>query len=190
MSKKRRKDSQKFDKGLVLAAEPYMEDAHFRRAVILLCDYHKEGAFGFILNKPIEMNITALINDFPDFDSEVYYGGPVQTDTIHYLHTKGDLLPNSVEVLPNVYWGGDFDALRMAVDTGIIDSKEIRFYVGYTGWNPGQLKHECKQKAWIVQNGTSDYVFNRSTTDLWTKVLDDKGGHYRVLAQMSKPNYN
>ena len=77
--------------GKILLAEPFMMDANFRRAVILLCDHHEEGSLGFILNKPLKMSVDELIADFPEFDAEVYFGGPVATDTIHYIHDKGSL---------------------------------------------------------------------------------------------------
>jgi putative transcriptional regulator len=65
--------------GQLLVAEPFMLDPYFRRAVILLCEHHDEGSVGFILNKKTDMKVNDLINTFPTFDAEVFYGGPVQT---------------------------------------------------------------------------------------------------------------
>ncbi|MCL4153824.1 UNVERIFIED_CONTAM: hypothetical protein GTU68_050649, partial [Idotea baltica] len=89
-----------------------MHDPYFHRGVVLLCEHHAEGSLGFIINKPLEMSLNELVEDFPEIESPVYYGGPVGNDTLHYIHNVGELLPDSVEVAPGVYWGGDFHKLK------------------------------------------------------------------------------
>lgn len=91
--------SKKISTGTILLAEPFMVDPNFKRSVVLLCDHSKEeGTVGFVLNKNLGLQVNELILDFPSFDAEVYYGGPVQTDSIHYIHNVGDLLDNSTKV--------------------------------------------------------------------------------------------
>lgn len=175
--------------GILLVAEPFLMDPNFKRGVILLCDHQADGSFGFILNKPIEMNINDLISSFPSFQSEVYYGGPVQTDTIHYLHTKGDLLPNSVKVLSGVYWGGDFEQLKEFIEMGKIQPEDIRFFVGYSGWSAGQLTMEQKVLSWMTVNAHVDYIFGNNK-ELWKNVLEAEGGTYSIIAQMPNPVLN
>lgn len=183
------KDDDKLETGRMLVAEPFLIDPNFKRGVILLCDHQEDGSFGFILNKPIDMNINDLIANFPEFKSEVYYGGPVQTDTIHYLHTKGDLLSNSVKVLSGVYWGGDFDELKNFIKTGKIQPKEVRFFVGYSGWSSGQLIKEHKVLSWMTVDGHFDHVFG-DNKELWKDVLEEQGGSYSIIGQMPLPILN
>src|SRR5690606_33036284 len=117
-----------------------MLDNNFKRSAVLVCDYVKaEGTVGFILNKPLDMRVDDLVADFPEFDAEVFFGGPVQTDTIHYLHNVGELLDESTKIVDGVYWGGDFDKLKFLISQGLIEPKNIRFFVGYSGWSEGQL---------------------------------------------------
>lgn len=130
------------------------------------------------------MNINDLISSFPDFKSEVYYGGPVQTDTIHYLHTRGDLLPNSIKVLSGVYWGGDFEQLKELVQRGEMSSEEIRFYVGYTGWSAGQLREEQEVASWMTADGRQEFIFG-ANKQLWQEVLQEQGGTYGIIANMN-----
>ena len=111
--------------GKLLVAEPFMLDPNFKRAVILICDHHPEGTTGFILNKPINMKIEELVLDFPEIKASVHVGGPVATDTIHYLHNVGDILDDSVEVCKGVYWGGDFTKLKFLVENGLIKENNI-----------------------------------------------------------------
>ena len=178
--------AEELEAGKLLVAEPFLMDPNFKRGVILICDHQEDGSFGFILNKSIEMNISDLISSFPDFQSEVYYGGPVQTDTIHYLHTKGDLLPNSIKVLSGVYWGGDFEHLKAFIESGKIQAQDIRFFVGYSGWSAGQLLEERKTLSWITTEGHFDYVFGEHK-ELWKDVLQEQGGTYSVIAQIPSP---
>ena len=77
----------KVEKGTVLLAEPFMLDPNFKRSVVLVCEHDdKEGTVGFVMNKPLHMQVNELITDFPDIEAPVYFGGPVATDTIHYVH--------------------------------------------------------------------------------------------------------
>lgn len=176
--------------GICLLADPFMMDPNFRRSVVLISDYQKEGAVGFILNKPITMNIDSLVNGFPEFESEVYYGGPMQTDTIHYIHTKGDLLEGSIEVLPGIFWGGDFAQLKALIENKLIGSNDIRFFVGYSGWSAGQLEAEMDIFSWLVAEGDPNYIFSDQDAALWKTVLEKEGDTYSVIAQMELPIWN
>lgn len=178
--------------GVCLLADPYMMDPNFKRSVVLISDYQKEGAVGFILNKPIAMTIDSLVSDFPEFESEVYYGGPMQTDTIHYIHTKGDLLEGSAEVLPGIYWGGDFAQLKTLVSNGLMTPKDVRFFVGYSGWSEGQLEEEMNIFSWLIAEGDPNYIFasDDDNPTLWKTVLENEGDTYGVIAQMDLPIWN
>ena len=75
--------NQQIEKGVLLLAEPFMEDPYFKRAAVLLCENHPQGTLGFILNKPTQVRLEDVLEDFPPFDAPVYYGGPVQADRLH-----------------------------------------------------------------------------------------------------------
>lgn len=175
---------QKVTKGKVLVAEPFMLDPNFKRGVVLLCEHEKEGSVGFILNKILDMQINELIADFPDFESSVYYGGPVQKDTIHYIHNVGQLLDDSTEVCPGVFWGGSFEKLKFLIESQLIESKNIRFFVGYSGWSEGQLDSELELGSWMLGEMHANYLFKNKPQTLWKKVLQNKGDTYSVIAQM------
>lgn len=171
--------------GKLLLAEPFMLDPNFKRAVILLCEHESEqGSLGFILNKPLKMNIQELIADFPKINSDVYFGGPVATDTIHYIHDKGDLLEDSVEVSKGIFWGGDFEKIKFLIESELINEKNIRFFVGYSGWSENQLSEELDLGSWVLANMDFNYVFKKDESRLWRKVMEDKGNAYGVIGQM------
>ncbi|MFT5833258.1 MAG: putative transcriptional regulator [Cognaticolwellia sp.] len=174
--------------GKLLVAEPFMLDPNFRRSVILICDHDKEdGSIGFVLNKAIDMKINDLLVTFPAFEANVYYGGPVQTDTIHYIHTLGDLLPNSVEVMDGIWFGGDFDELKKLASMELLEAKDIRFFIGYSGWSHGQLHNEIITKSWFLAEGDSNFIFNdKYFKTMWTDVLQQEGGTKSVIGQIPK----
>ena len=170
--------------GRVLLAEPFMLDPNFKRSAVLLCEHSEEGSVGFIMNKPLNMSVDELIEDFPEFDSTVLFGGPVQTDTIHYIHNVGELLDDSVKVTEGVYWGGDFEKLKFLATSNLIKPENIRFFVGYSGWNEGQLHNEMEIGSWLLADMDSNYLFKSDPDDLWQQVMYNKGDAYTVIAQM------
>jgi putative transcriptional regulator len=176
---------EKVKRGKILLAEPFMLDTNFRRSVVLLCEHQDEdGTVGFILNKALEMNVSDLIADFPDFEADVYFGGPVQTDTIHYIHNAGDLLEDSHKVAKGVYWGGDFEKLKFLISSGLIQASNIRFFVGYSGWSSGQLQEEMQYGSWVLADMHPNYLFKAEPGVLWKQIMENKGNTFSVIAQM------
>lgn len=174
----------KVTSGKILLAEPFMLDPNFKRSAVLLCEHNEEGSVGFIMNKPLNMRIDELIEDFPEFDSEVFFGGPVQTDTIHYIHNVGELLEESVMVADGVYWGGDFEKLKFLITSELILPHHIRFFVGYSGWSGGQLDDEMIYGSWVLADMDANYLFKSEPQQLWRQVMRNKGDAYTVIAQL------
>lgn len=169
-------------KGTLLLAEPFMESPEFKRSVILLAEHNDKGTMGFIINRKLNVSPSQAIDNFPEFDDELYYGGPVNSDQLFYLHTKPELLEGSLEITPGIYMGGDYETLKNLIDIKKITSKDIRFYVGYSGWSAGQLKRELKDNSWIVMQGTSEHFMSSNYKNLWKDVLKSRGGKYSVVA--------
>jgi putative transcriptional regulator len=170
--------------GTILLAEPFMLDPNFKRAAVLVCEHNEEGTVGFILNKKLDMQVNELIADFPEFDAPVFFGGPVQTDTIHYVHNAGDLLEDSRPVSRGVWWGGDFDKLKFLMSSQLITPANIRFFVGYSGWSEGQLKDEKSLGSWVMANMHPNYLFKSKPNELWQQIMSNKGDSYSVIATM------
>ena len=166
-------------KGRLLISEPLSQDAYFKRSVVLLTEHNKEGTVGFILNKPVMVTLNDVIKDFPDFDSNISLGGPVSTDTVHYIHRLGDIIPNSVRIFNDIYWGGDFEILKQLLASGQVNKNEIRFFLGYSGWSPKQLEGELHRNAWIVTNAEAEKIMT-DTRSIWQQTLYEIGGKYKL----------
>ena len=177
----------------LLMAEPFMLDPHFKRAVIVLCEHSAEtGTVGFILNKSLKMKLNDLLASFPESDLDVLYGGPVGTDTLHYIHNVGDLLPESIKIANGLYWGGDFEELQRLFSLNVIKPENVRFFLGYSGWTAGQLQEEMRNHSWLLGNIDANYIFNAKPDDtLWEEVLQNEGGTFSVIGQISdEMNWN
>lgn len=167
---------------MLLLAEPFMESPEFKRSVILLAEHNDKGTMGFIINRKLNVSPTDAIDNFPEFDDEMYYGGPVNSDQLFYLHNKPELLEGSLEIAPGLFMGGDYETLKNLIDIKKITSKDIRFYVGYSGWSAGQLKRELKENSWIVMSGDTENFMTTNYKNLWKEILKGKGGKYSVVA--------
>jgi putative transcriptional regulator len=166
--------------GRVLISEPFLNDTYFKRSVVLLTEHSEEGSIGFVLNKPVDLSVNDVLADFPEIDTEVSIGGPVNTNTIHYIHTLGDLIPNSVKVLDNLFWGGDFEVIKEMISEGRIKGSEIRFFLGYAGWSPKQLENELSENAWLVSEMKAEQIMSSHGDNLWKDVLEKSGDKYRT----------
>ena len=170
--------------GVILLAEPFLGDPHFKRSAVILCEHNEEGSLGFILNRPLDLSVSSMVKGFPDIEVEVYYGGPVQNDTIHYLHNVGDLIEDSVKVAEGIYWGGDFEKLKILLKSEMVKPENIRFFIGYSGWSVGQLAEEMRIGSWVIADLFPNYIFKSPPEELWKEVMINKGGSYTVIAQL------
>lgn len=167
--------------GILLIADPFLKDPNFLRTVVLLCEHQEAGSFGFVLNKQIEQTLGELVADLEGYSLPVYYGGPVQINTIHFLHQYPDLIPESVKVSENIYWGGNFETVAALIKTKSIDLNKIKFFIGYSGWGDNQLVAELEEKSWLTVSANLKLVFNTGYNEIWKGSLQELGGEYEMM---------
>lgn len=167
--------------GILLIAEPFLKDPNFMRTVVLLCDHQEQGSFGFVLNKLFNHTLNELVPELEGIKLPVFFGGPVQTDSLHFLHTCADQIPGGQEVKEGIFWGGDFGIIKDLLQKGKLDHKKIRFYIGYSGWGEGQLQNEIKEKTWITAAARQNIVFHRRAEDIWKDSLSLLGDEYSMM---------
>ena len=167
-------------KGRILIAEPFLHGEYFSRSVVLLVAHSEKGAVGFILNKKIDFSLQEVFIDFPDFDANVFLGGPVSADSIFFIHRLGDQLPGSIHVLGDLYWGGDFIALKDQIQKGDINPEDIHFFLGYSGWDAGQLEGEIKEDSWLVTDVEENIILQEKDKVTWTDFVKKAGNRYQI----------
>ncbi|WP_395047681.1 YqgE/AlgH family protein [Flavobacterium sp.] len=179
-------------KGNLLVAEPAITgDLSFNRSVVLLADHNAEGSVGFILNKPLGYTIRDLI---PEISAtfKVYNGGPIEQDNLYFIHNIPHLIPNSIEIAEGIYWGGCFDSTRDLINQGKITRNNIRFFLGYSGWDAEQLQEELESNSWIIsENELHNKIIGKSSTDFWREKIMEQGGDYLIWSNAPEnPMFN
>ncbi len=166
--------------GDILLAEPFMKDENFKRTVILLCEHNDDGSFGLVLNKKLELYVTDVLPEFPAEKIVLYAGGPVGLDSLHFIHTYGDLIEGSIQVREDVYWSGNFEQVKMLFETKSVDPNRFRFFIGYSGWGADQIENEMEAKSWIISENFKDILLEDER--LWKSILEYMGGNYKFVS--------
>jgi putative transcriptional regulator len=169
-------------KGRLLIASPFLEDPYFSRTLVILCDHNEEGSFGFVLNRYIELDLPDLLENLPETAGRISLGGPVENNSLYYIHTLGDLIPESVHIGGNLYLGGDFKIISEGIENETIDSSKVRFFVGYSGWSETQLEDEIEERSWYVRDLQDLPVMDTVRDDLWNEALKGMGKPFANLA--------
>jgi putative transcriptional regulator len=172
--------------GKILISEPFMPDYYFKRSVVLLVEHNKEGTFGVIINKPMDLKFDEVVKDFPGFDSKIYLGGPVKTDSLFFIHTLGEEIENSIKIIEGLYWGGDIERVKEMISLDLINETNIRFFIGYAGWIPNQLNMELKRDSWVVSSISAEAMMNVDPKSLWKRTLLELGGQYKNWTNFPK----
>ena len=179
------------ERGKILISEPFLYDVFFYRSIIYLTDHNSEGSIGFVLNKALDIKISDALEGFDNCNAALYMGGPVAPDTLHYIHSLGKMIPNSLEINNNIFWGGDIDAIRAVIKTGKVAANQIRFFLGYSGWTAGQLEQELTENSWVIASAKHDLVMNDYGDDTWKQTLRNLNTKYRIWADFpASPEMN
>jgi putative transcriptional regulator len=167
--------------GILLISDPFLKDPNFMRTVVFLCEHQEQGSFGFVLNRKYENTIDELIPELEGHKISLFYGGPVQMDTIHFLHQYPEEIPGGQEVMKGIFWGGDFDKVIEMIKNKEINENKIRFFIGYSGWSDGQLQNELTEKSWLTVKATRKIVFHHNYKEIWKDSLKQLGGEYEIM---------
>ncbi|MGA8755217.1 MAG: YqgE/AlgH family protein [Stellaceae bacterium] len=162
--------------GQLLIAAPYMGDPRFVQTVILLLRQDGSGAFGIILNRPVdEKSISSLLEAAGDHEKgiegslKIFAGGPVQPELGFVVHTPDYHDPATLKVGGAVAMTADKQILR---DIGHHKGpKKVLFAFGYAGWGPGQLEAEIAHNNWFTTPGDPKLIFDDNRGNLWDEAM-------------------
>lgn len=180
MNSKKTNESSPSLSGSLLLASPAMRDANFARSVIFMAAHNaKDGAFGYILNRPLEQCVADLL---PDQvlgalgDVPVYMGGPVSADKLSFAA---------------LHWNKRRRMLRCQTHLSVADAlhalslgHDVRGFIGYSGWSGGQLENELELRSWIQTTARPLVLTVEPPTQMWGAILEDMGTVYKVMAKI------
>jgi putative transcriptional regulator len=169
--------------GRLLISEPFMADPNFKRSVVLLTEHGDDGTVGYILNQVGNLILNDVIQDLWDAQNYIYFGGPVAADTLHFIHRSYDKLQSGEAIGNGLYWGGNFETLKILINTNAINADEVKFFMGYSGWDKGQLDREIEQNAWMVSDKFDpELIFSHDDEKLWRDVIVNLGPKYAHIS--------
>ena len=174
--------------GSLLVSAPFLMDYHFARSVVLVVEHNDEGSMGIVMNKNFS-NLMTLNELVPELASippiPLYKGGPVGRDTLFYLHTFS-YLKDALPLGNGLYVNGDFEQMKRYILAGGETQGMVRFFMGYAGWQRGQLTQEIEANTWMVSNDSQVDLLNMYLRNLWKESLCDMGGKYAVWSRYPK----
>ncbi|MFC4210697.1 YqgE/AlgH family protein [Pedobacter lithocola] len=178
--------------GRLLISEPFMADPNFKRSVILLTEHSDEASVGYILNQFGNLLLKDVVKDLWEADNQIYFGGPVGVDTIHFIHRCFDKMQSGEEIGNGIYWGGNFETLKILINSNAIEEDEVKFFIGYSGWDEGQLEKEIEENAWMVSDVSHpDIIFGGDDEQLWRDVIVNLGPKYAHVSNFpADPSLN
>ena len=167
--------------GKFLISDPFLPDPNFSRTVVYLGSYDEAGAVGFVVNRPSDLTLEEVLPGYAGIRCKIFLGGPVEQNTLHFIHCCEKLADDSKAVQPGIFWGGNLDEVVEALRNGEMQENEVRFFAGYSGWSAGQLDDELVERAWFVTDAGKEYIFSEHPDVLWKEVLSGMGGDFSIL---------
>jgi putative transcriptional regulator len=160
--------------GQLLIAAPSLIDPNFARAVVLVATHGEEGALGLILNRAMSMTLPQVwgqVSQSPCLREEnVRHGGPV-SGTLMAVHDQRPLA--NLVVSDDLYVATELSAMEVLAAS---DEGRVLFYVGHSGWGPGQLEAELAEGSWLILPAAPEHVFNDlDTLTPWKQAMTDAG---------------
>lgn len=179
-------------RGKILISEPFLRDATFGRSVVLLVDYTSEGSMGLIMNKQLPFTLNQVIKELGEIEEEilVYKGGPLSPDTLFFIHTMPHI-PGTLPISKGLYLNGDFNAIKKYIIEGNPVKNNIRFFLGYSGWDEEQLDHEIKENTWLIGKGETPDLLSGKIDSMWKSALGKLGSKYETWSRFPQiPSLN
>ena len=185
-------NKQKAVQGCVLLSDPFTQDSYFSRSAVLLCRHNKKETFGFVLTNYIEIDLHKLDENLPEIITKISFGGPVEKDNLFYIHTFGKEIEGAEKIIDTLYFGGDYEMLFELIKAEPKRINEVRFFIGYAGWDFEQLNNEMKDHSWIaVTNISGKEILSTSSDHFWKDCMTKQGSKFEMISNFPlNPNEN
>lgn len=163
--------------GQIIASHPLTNTPELQHLVILLVEVTPDHSLGIILNRPSKDTVKDALEDFPEVDTPLYYGGPTQQADVDFIHRIDEV--GGDEIFPGMYRSGDFEELVFRLEIGQIHEEDALFFAGFVIWQDDLLNDELSYNGWIIGNMTEslrDKIFSKDgSVDLWEEALRSMG---------------
>ena len=156
--------------GSILISTALLNNTEFEEVAIVITEYNEKGAIGYVFNQLFPRNFNELEEFKHSISVPLYAGGPVQTDMLYFMHCRPDLIEGGDLVANKVHMNGDFKKAVHLLNKGTLSIQEVRFFIGYCGWDAGELEAEIAEGSWLLTNAPVELVFSTSVYGLWNEL--------------------
>ncbi len=175
---------------LLIAKPSVFGDQNFHRSIVIVVEKKDSSFLGFIINKPLSYEINDILPEIK-INFPLYNGGPVEQDNLFFIHNAGNLIPGSIKIDKKLFWGGEFEKVLALVNDGVLSPKEIRFFLGYSGWSSEQLQEEIVANSWVVtENPFDSKILSEQTEGFWKNQMIALGGNYLIWSNTPENPYH
>jgi putative transcriptional regulator len=137
--------------GLIIKSRDALIGSIFEETTILIVKHDKEGTTGFVTNKPLHKSLHELIEFNHSKPYPLMDGGPVDKDHLFVLHKRPDLITGGEKMLSGFYLGGNMKDVVEAINANGVNEQEIQLFIGYCGWDDGELETEIEEGSWVIE---------------------------------------
>ncbi|MBC7935722.1 MAG: YqgE/AlgH family protein [Rhizobacter sp.] len=145
--------------GTFLESNPSLDDPNFERVFIFIAGNDGTGVTGLVINNASTRYLNELVEFKHSKAFRLYEGGPVQTDKLYFMHRRPDIIENGIPLIAGVYLGGNFKQVVEHLQDNTINTNDLKIFIGYCGWDAGQLEEEIKEGSWIIKDNDPETIF-------------------------------
>lgn len=138
--------------GKVISSTEQLKGTSFEGATIIIAEHNDDGALGFIINQQSGRRLNELTEFASGPPVPLFIGGPVDQEHLYFIHQRHDLIEDSILISDNYYLGGNFKQAIEHINNQRLSTGEIKIFLGYCGWNSGELEAEIEEGSWMFKS--------------------------------------
>jgi putative transcriptional regulator len=136
--------------GIDIKSTDTLKGSFFEHTNILIVQHNEEGSLGFVINKSFGKSLHELIEFNHAKPYPLMDGGPVDREHLFVLHNRPDLIKEGEQTPNGLYLGGNMEQVIEAINSGAANQQEIQVFIGYCGWDAGELEAELEDGSWLI----------------------------------------
>ena len=146
--------------GTILTSTSSLDGSIFEQSIICITEKNEQGAIGFVINKLFPQTLNQLEEFKHSLPFPLYNGGPVATESLFFIHCKPNLIEEGTSIINGIYVGGNFKQAVYHINQKNIQAKDIKLFIGYCGWDAGELEEEMAEGSWGIVNAAKETIFS------------------------------
>jgi putative transcriptional regulator len=136
--------------GIYIKSTAALIGSFFEHTTILILEHNEKGSLGFVINKPLNKSLHELVEFNHSKPYQMMAGGPVDGEHLFVLHKRPDLIEGGEEIYNGFYLGGNMEHVIGVISNGAINTQELQIFIGYCGWDAGELEAELEEGSWTI----------------------------------------